>query len=112
MFPHQPPVPAVDAAAVPDGAYLLDVREPDEWQAGHIEGAQHIPLGELLARVAEIRRDRRVHVVCKVGARSAQATQFLNANGWDAVNVTGGMLAWAAANRPVTSENGARPGRW
>jgi rhodanese-related sulfurtransferase len=109
MFLHQPPVPAVDAADVPSDAYLLDVREAAEWQCEHVAGAQHIPLSELLRRVGEVPRDRQVHVICKVGARSAQAAQFLNGNGWDAVNVDGGMLAWVAAGRPVVSETGWPP---
>lgn len=109
MFHHQPPIPAVDASRVPDDAHLLDVRENDEWVAGHVDGAQHIPLSELLQRVSEVPQDRQIHVVCKVGGRSAQATQFLNANGWDAVNVDDGMLGWAAAGRKMTSETGEPP---
>jgi rhodanese-related sulfurtransferase len=109
MFIHQPHVPAVDAAQVPDDAYLLDVREAYEWEAGHIEGARHIPLSELLHRVAEVPRGRQVHVVCKVGARSAQVAQFLNANGWDAVNVDGGMVAWVGAGRPMVRDSGGTP---
>jgi rhodanese-related sulfurtransferase len=109
MFAHQPPVPAVDAAAVPAEAMLVDVREPDEWAAGHAPGALHIPLGDLVHRAGEIPQDRQVHVVCKVGARSAHAVQALNANGWDAVNVDGGMLAWEAVGRPLISDSGAAP---
>jgi rhodanese-related sulfurtransferase len=109
MFPHQSPVPAIDAAQVPDGGYLLDVREPVEWQAGHAPGAHHIPLGELPYRADEVPQDCQVHVICKVGGRSAQAAQVLNANGWDTVNVDGGMMAWAAAGRPMVSEDGQPP---
>ncbi len=109
MFLHQPPVPAVDAADVPEDGYVLDVREPAEWLAGHAPGAHHIPLGELPQRAAEVPQGRQVHVMCKVGGRSARAAQFLNENGWDTVNVDGGMMAWAAAGRPMSSEDGRPP---
>src|ERR671915_941721 len=102
-------VPAVDAAAVPDGAYLLDVREPDEWQAGHIPEAVHIPMRELSERAGEIPRDADVYVVCRSGARSAQVTVALNNAGWQARNVDGGMQRWAAASRPMVSETGSAP---
>ena len=99
-------LPAVDAAAVPADGYLLDVREHDEWTAGHAEAAVHIPMGEVVARLAEVPGDQRVHVVCRVGGRSAQVTQYLVAQGLDAVNVDGGMLAWEAAGRPLTTDAG------
>ena len=56
-----------------DDAYILDVREPDEVAQARIEGAQHIPLGSLAARLDEVPRDRTVYVLCHVGGRSAQA---------------------------------------
>lgn len=61
-------LPAVDAAAVPADSVLLDVREHDEWAAGHAEGALHIPMSEFAGRVGEVPSDERVHVVCRVGA--------------------------------------------
>jgi rhodanese-related sulfurtransferase len=105
MFRSSPP--AVDANAVPAGAILLDVREDDEWAAGHAEGALHIPMGEIVGRISEVPGDGRVHVVCRVGGRSAQVTQYLIAQGLDAVNVNGGMLDWVAAGRPVVDGKGA-----
>jgi rhodanese-related sulfurtransferase len=105
----QPRVPSVSAAAVPDDAWVLDVREPYEWQAGHVEGAAHVPMGELLERLGEVPNDREVVVVCKVGGRSAQVVQYLNQAGWSAVNLDGGMYAWAAAGRPMVSDTGAAP---
>ena len=102
----RPQIPAVDAAAVPADAILLDVRENDEWAAGHAEGAVHIPMGEVVARIAEVPDGGRVHVVCRVGGRSAQVTQYLIAQGMDAVNVNGGMLDWEAAGRPVVDGAG------
>ncbi|MQA86236.1 MAG: rhodanese-like domain-containing protein [Streptosporangiales bacterium] len=102
-------VPAVDAPNVPEGAFLLDVREEDEWHAGHVPAAVHIPLGELPARVAEVPRDRDVYVVCRSGTRSAQAVAFLNMNGWNSTNVDGGMKSWAQAGRPMRSNTEAPP---
>ncbi|MCQ4042193.1 rhodanese-like domain-containing protein [Streptantibioticus rubrisoli] len=100
------PLPAVQAAAVPSDGFLLDVREDDEWAAGHAEQAVHIPMSELVARIGEVPVDRRVHVVCRVGGRSAQVAQYLIAQGLDAVNVDGGMLAWERAGRPLTTDHG------
>lgn len=94
---------------MPDGAWLLDVREDDEWAAGYAPGARHIPLGELGARTAEIPQDQTVYVICRSGARSARASQALAAAGWKAVNVAGGMQDWAAAGRAMATDSGAEP---
>ncbi len=67
-------------------------------------------MGEVVARIAELPDDRRVHVVCKAGGRSAQVTQYLLGQGMDAVNVEGGMMAWHRAARPMVSENGGPAG--
>ena len=103
------PTPTVDLAGLPADGYLLDVREADEWQAGHAPEAVHLPLSELTARVAEVPADCDVYVICKVGGRSAQAVQYLNQSGRSTVNVAGGMLAWHAAGRPMVSEGGEQP---
>jgi rhodanese-related sulfurtransferase len=95
---------------VTDQTWLLDVREDDEWAAGHIAGAVHIPMSGLLARVAEVPRDRDVVVVCKVGGRSAQVTAYLLQQGWSSVrNLDGGVVAWVSAGRDLVSENAAPP---
>ncbi|GAA1786283.1 rhodanese-like domain-containing protein [Luedemannella flava] len=100
-------MPAVTATQVGDDDFLLDVRDDDEWHAGHVDGAHHVPMMELLARLDEVPQDRDVVVVCKVGGRSAQVTAYLNANGWERVrNLDGGMLAWVGAGRPMVSEDG------
>ncbi|MDX6742084.1 rhodanese-like domain-containing protein [Actinocorallia sp. A-T 12471] len=96
-------IPSVGATQIPDGAYLLDVREQDEWDAGHAPEAVHIPMSALNERAAEIPQDRDIYVVCRVGGRSAQVTVALNNAGWTALNVDGGMLAWASANLPIES---------
>lgn len=103
-------IPSFRVAELPADAYLLDVREPDEWAAGHIDGAAHIPMSALMGRVDEVPRDREVVVVCKVGARSAQVAAFLGQRGWENVrNLDGGVVAWVGAGRPLVSEAGAEP---
>jgi len=82
-----------------EGAFILDVREPVEWETGHIPDATLIPLGEVPDRLAEIPQDQPVVVVCRSGNRSAQATQFLRQSGYGLVtSMGGGMNQWAAAN--------------
>jgi rhodanese-related sulfurtransferase len=97
------------AASVPEGAWLLDVREDDEWAAGYAPGARHIPLGELGARSGEIPQDEAVYVICRSGHRSALAAQALAQAGWETINVAGGMQDWAAAGRPMATDSGAVP---
>lgn len=106
---HRDKVPEVTAGFVADDAYLLDVREHDEWQAGHAPAAVHIPLDELPARVDQVPHDRDVYVVCRSGTRSAQAAAYLNQGGRNATNVAGGMHAWTAAGRPMRSDSGDPP---
>ena len=103
------PLAEVTAAAVPDGGWLLDVREPYEWSAGHAPAARHIPMSQLGSRSAEIPQDEVVYVICRSGNRSAYVTDALNRAGWRAVNVAGGMQDWAAAGRPMVSEVGSVP---
>lgn len=81
--------------------YLLDVREPDEFRAGHIAAAHLIPLGQLEARLAELPRDRDILCVCRTGNRSGMAVRHLRRAGISAVNVRGGLVAWQAAGLPV-----------
>lgn len=102
-------LPSATVDEIPEGAPVLDVREDDEWEAGHIEGAQHIPLGQLVERYAEVPLDVDVYVVCRAGGRSLKATSWLANNGFDPINVTGGMGAWADAGKPMVSENGQTP---
>jgi rhodanese-related sulfurtransferase len=100
-------VAQVPAAEVPVGALVLDVREHDEWDAGHVPAAVHIPLGELGARYTAIGHDRPLFVICRSGHRSAHAAQALAGAGWDVRNVSDGMIGWQAAGRPMTSESGS-----
>ncbi|WP_267241769.1 rhodanese-like domain-containing protein [Streptomyces sp. PR69] len=104
------PLPSVDAAAVPSDALVLDVREHDEWAAGHVEGAVHVPMSDFVARFGEVTKaladGRQAFVMCRVGGRSAQVTQYLVQQGYDAVNVDGGMLAWESAGRAMVADTG------
>jgi len=102
-------LPDLPAASVPDDVWLLDVREDDEWTAGHAPGARHIPLGELSARAGEVPQDELIYVICRSGGRSGRAAQALAGAGWRAVNVAGGMQDWAAAGRPMVTDSGADP---
>ncbi|EEP72458.1 rhodanese domain-containing protein [Micromonospora sp. ATCC 39149] len=106
-----PQVPTVPVTKITDDIYLLDVREDDEWAAGHAPGAHHLPMMELPARMAEVPTDRDVAVICRSGGRSAQVVAYLLNNGWDQVrNADGGMRQWAAVGRPVVDGDG-RPGQ-
>lgn len=86
---------------------ILDVREPDEWEAGHIDEAVHIPMGRLNARQDEIATDRKVVTVCRSGARSGQVAKALSRAGYDAENMEGGMKAWSKAGLPFHAEDGS-----
>ena len=105
-------IPTVTLGEVPDplpaDLHVLDVREDLEWRHGHIEGAVHVPLMDIPARLEEV-PDGRTLVVCKIGGRSAQAVAYLLAQGRDVVNLGGGMFDWAEAGRPMVSETGAPP---
>lgn len=103
------PLPEIAAADVALTSYILDVREDDEWAAGHIDGSRHVPLGQLMSRLDEIPADEQVVVTCRMGGRSARATAYLVQAGRDAVNLDGGVTAWSAAGRPLVDGDG-RPG--
>ena len=102
-------VPEVFSADLPAGVYLLDVREDDEWVAGHAPEAIHVRLGELGAHIGELPADREVYVICRTGARSAYAAQALIGGGLNAINVADGMTGWAVAGRPMLNEEGDEP---
>jgi len=91
---------------VRDGAILLDVREQDEWDAGHAPQATHLAMSELNARVDELPRDVQLVCVCHAGGRSSRVADALNQAGWQAINLTGGMRAWQAAGLPVVDADG------
>jgi rhodanese-related sulfurtransferase len=98
----------IDAAktrrALLDGASALDVREPDEYAAGHITGAMHVPLGQLADRVEEVSRDRPIVAYCGHGERAATAISLLERSGRTALlNLDGGIEAWIDAGYRITT---------
>src|SRR5687768_18103918 len=99
-------VPTVSAAELPEDAVVLDVREDDEWVAGHIEGATHIAMGDVPARLDDLPEGDPLYVTCRGGGRSPRVAARLNQNGYDAVNVGGRMGDCHAAGRPTESETG------
>jgi rhodanese-related sulfurtransferase len=102
-------VPTVPASEVPEDAVVLDVREDDEWVHGHIDGATHIPMGDVPARLDEVPEGDPLYVACRSGGRSARVAAWLTANGFDAVNIGGGLGEWEAWGRPLVSETGRPP---
>lgn len=85
-----------------EGAFLLDVRQTEEWVQGHIEGAVSIPLGELQYRTSEIPTDRDILIICRTGNRSSQARSILRAAGFKrTTSIIGGFNAWIANGLPV-----------
>lgn len=107
-MPDESDLPEVSAseaiAAVREGAYLLDVREQHEWDAGHAPQAHLLPMSALVERVGEIPRDEPLLVVCHSGMRSERVAQYLLQEGYDVSNVVGGMVAWNAAGGEIESD--------
>jgi len=94
------------AALREQGAFMLDVRELEEWQEFHMPGATLVPLGELSSRLNELPKDRPIVVVCRSGNRSAQGRDILlNAGFENVTSMGGGMNQWRAAGYPVESGN-------
>jgi len=86
---------------------IVDVREPDEWDAGRIPGdVRHIPLMELTAQAQTIDRDKPVVFQCRSGARSLMAAQALRASGYEAYSLAGGLIAWTEAGLPLDPPDG------
>ncbi len=85
---------------------LVDVREPDEHQAGYIEGDRHVEFSRLSQEAGSIEKDRTVVFYCRSGGRSAVATQAFRASGYDARNMAGGLLAWNREGLPLRPEGG------
>ncbi len=100
-------VPEIDlpsfAAAHADGAFVLDVREPAEYVAGHVPGAVGVPMAFVHARMREVSSDRPVYVICASGNRSYTAAGWLRGSGVDAISVTAGTGGWIRAGHPVAA---------
>ena len=88
--------------------HLLDVREDDEWTAGHIDGAQHIPLAQLAGRLDELPKEMTIVAVCRSGGRSEAAVRGLRRLGYQAENLEGGVNAWDRAKLPLVDNAGGR----
>ena len=107
-------VPSIDvdaalAAASDSSALLLDVREAEEWMAGHAPGAVHLPMSEIVERVGELPRARTIVCVCRSGSRSARVAAWLGEQGYAVQNMAGGMTRWAGAGHPLIN-HADRPG--
>lgn len=107
-------LPEVSVSDTANDAVILDVREDDEWAAGHAPGAIHIPLGELPSRLAELADAGdgagSVAVTCRGGGRSSRAVAWLTQQGYDVANLEGGMKAWQSAGKPMIADGDRAPG--
>ena len=103
-------VPEIDAdearQRVDDGAVLLDVREPEEWNAGRVDGSLWIPMRDVGARQGDLPGDTPIVVICRSGARSGKVVAALVQAGYDAVNLGGGIKAWVALGLPIVADDG------
>ena len=102
MLDHTPAITPTDVyGKQADGWMLLDVRTEEEWHQGRIDGSVHIPMDQVTGRLGEI--GERVVCICAVGARSDRVTAYLNQQGFEAVNLDGGLQGWLAAGKPIVS---------
>ena len=93
---------SAEVTDVPQGAQLIDVREPDEFADTHAVGAVNLPLSNFAALAEQIDFEQPIYVICKSGGRSAEASQYLeNVHGTEAINVLGGTQAWVNAGLPT-----------
>jgi rhodanese-related sulfurtransferase len=105
-----PPMPAITPNELnekmkgpsPKRPYLIDVRQPEEFRAGHIPGAKLVPLGELSQRLEELPTNREIVCVCASGSRSHSATKMLLRAGYNAINMQGGMLMWSRSKLAIS----------
>ena len=98
-------IPAIDVneakRRAAQGTMFLDVREDHEFAQARIPGTVLIPLSEFMERDEELPKDQQILIHCRSGQRSSDATIFLNQRGYDAINVTGGMISWNEAGLPI-----------
>lgn len=99
--------PTEAARLIAAGSMVIDVREADEYEAGHIAEARHIPFASLMAETGTLPRDGRVLLYCRSGERSGAAADAFEASGYDAVNIEGGLLAWAEDGLPLEPPGGS-----
>jgi len=98
--------PTQALALIEEGAFLLDVRQPDEWDAGHAPMATLISLSELPDHLDDLPKDRVIVSACRSGGRSLRAAAFLDDHGFEVVNLAGGMIAWHEADLPFVADHG------
>lgn len=100
-------VPTIDVTELArqraSGAVLIDVRQPAEYAEAHVPGAVLLPLDQLADRLGDVPQSGAVYVICRTGGRSQMGAQFLLQHGVDAINVTGGTLAWIDAGHQVAT---------
>ena len=102
-------IPTTTVSELPDDAVIVDVREADEWAAGHAPNAVHIPLSDLPARLGELPdTDDTIPIVCRSGGRSGRAVAWLAQQGFDVANVEGGMRAWHSAGKQLAGSGEPR----
>ncbi len=104
----QPSVSATESLdLLRDGAILVDVREQNEWDAGHAAEAIHVPLAAIAAQAEALRSHDRIVVICRSGRRSATVVDQLRSLGIEAINLSGGLLAWQESGQGVVRDDGA-----
>ncbi|MCU1442500.1 MAG: sulfurtransferase [Cryobacterium sp.] len=90
-----------ELAALGDTATIIDVREQGEYDQAHVAASTLIPMSEFVARIDEVPHGERLYILCASGVRSAQVAQYLEQQGFDAMNVAGGINAWQSGGLPV-----------
>jgi len=90
--------------AIAENAFVLDVREDWEFEAGHAPTAHHIPLNSVPERLEELPKEQQIFIICKSGGRSMRAADYLLAQGFDVVSVAGGTDGWVEAGKEVSFE--------
>ncbi|HSK32719.1 MAG TPA: rhodanese-like domain-containing protein [Propionicimonas sp.] len=106
MSTRTPEIDIEQFAASRESGVVVDVRERNEYAAGHVPGARLIPMGQLASRMGELAPEHPVYVICATGNRSRAMTDLLRAGGFEAASVAGGTTAWARSGRPI--EGGLR----
>jgi len=95
MYKEQLPEVVQERMKRKENVVILDVRESEEWESGHIPGAKHIPLGQIARALNEMDQKQETIVVCRSGNRSGQACDFLSSMGYNVINMPGGMSKWS-----------------
>jgi rhodanese-related sulfurtransferase len=90
------------AGAIAQGAYVVDVREDHEFEAGHVPNARHIPLGSVADNTESLPQGETIWLICQGGVRSMKAAEYLEAQGFDVVSVAGGTGTWISEGKEVS----------